>query len=120
MNGHDVGGGAAQHFLGVLADLQYLAAELVHRDNGGLPGHNALALLKKQGRRGAQVDGYISLKQIHAFSPYCLEAAAPAYTAAHPAFRSSDAHAESVEPVVTISSMTSTRLSRALSGAQQT
>ena len=69
MNGHDVGGGAAQHFLGVLADLQNLAAELVHCHDGGFPGHNALALLEQQRGRGAQVDSYISLKQIHAFSP---------------------------------------------------
>ena len=120
---HNIRRGPAQHLLRVLADFQDFAAEFVHRDDGGLSGDDALALLKQQRGRGAEINGYISLKQIHdklLLYACCLEAAAAATTSPQPACFSTAAHSDSVAPVVTISSISSTRLPAAFEGAQQT
>ena len=85
--------------------------------------YDALALLKQQRGRGAEINGYISLKQIHVkllLYACCLEAAAAATTAPQPACFSTAAHSDSVAPVVTISSISNTRLPEVFEGAQQT
>src|ERR1044071_8982977 len=48
---------AAEHLLGVLADGLHLPRHLVHRHDGGLGDHDALALGIAEGIRGPQVDG---------------------------------------------------------------
>ena len=70
MDGHDVGRGTAKHSLGLLADLQYSAAELVHGYHSRLPGDHALPLLEQQGGGCTHINGNISFKQIHVLLLY--------------------------------------------------
>ena len=65
MNGHDVGRSAAEHLLRVLPDLQHTAGVFVHRDDGRLAQHNALAADVHQNVARPHVNGDITFKNHH-------------------------------------------------------
>ena len=63
LDGDDVAGRAAEHFLGLFADSFYLARVLVDGDDGGFVNDDTLSLgvNKRVGR--AQIDGKVGGKQ---------------------------------------------------------
>ena len=65
---HNVGWRSAQHFLGLLADLQDLAGVFIHSDNRRFTGNNSFPLLKKHGGSRAHVYRYVLLKYGHLYS----------------------------------------------------
>ena len=65
VDGDDVRRGAAKHLLRILPYFKYLPAELVHRDNGRLSCHDALALLEQHRGGCTHINGNVSLKQVH-------------------------------------------------------
>ena len=113
-NSHGVARRAAQHIARRRADLQNLTGVLIHSDDRGFAQDNAPPLLIDQHVRRAEVDADVS-RQFHDGSPFCSGfflgvARAAQTTLCAPAVSSTRQHSESVEPVVTISSMSSSRL----------
>src|SRR6185369_4163479 len=60
LDGDNVAGGAAEHFLGFLADGFHVAVVLVDGDDGGLVHDDAAALRVNQRVRRSQVDGQVA------------------------------------------------------------
>jgi hypothetical protein len=59
LDGDDVAGRAAQHFLGLSTDRFDAAVHLVHRDDRRLIDNDAAALRVHAGVRRAQIDGKV-------------------------------------------------------------
>ena len=70
LNRHYARRGAAEHLLRLLADLQQLAGELVHRHQGRLADLHALPAGVEQHAGGAHVERYILVKYRHIFQPF--------------------------------------------------
>jgi hypothetical protein len=62
LDGDNITGRAAQHFLGFLADGLNFASRLVQRDNGRLVDNNALSFRENKRIGGAKVNGKVRRK----------------------------------------------------------
>ena len=63
LDGDDIAGRAAQHFLGFLADRFDFAGGFVQRDDGRLVDDDAFTLGENEGIGGAKIDGKVGRKK---------------------------------------------------------